>query len=189
MTPTPNLPAWMPSAGAINLAETASSGNGAILAPLIAIALWSSGLLGAAIFSWRRRLPDTPSPRGEMLPWLARTDQPRPDPQQRRFARPVLATDRDRPTGPHRQRHAIERELVPELLPDLGHLQRAAHRPRCARVTRVARIRGSEQTCGPSPQARAALGRGRARPRRSSSRSAAHTGQPARPATRLRHLG
>jgi hypothetical protein len=32
--------------------------------------------------------------------------------------------DRDHLTGPHRQRHIIERELVPELLSDLGHRQR-----------------------------------------------------------------
>lgn len=57
---SPNLPAWMPSAGAITLAESALRGHGAILAPLFAIALWSSGLLGAAIFWWRRRLPDAP---------------------------------------------------------------------------------------------------------------------------------
>ncbi len=59
---SPNLPAWMPSAGAVTLAESAWRGNGAILVPLIAIALWSSGLLGAAIFWWRRRLPDPQSP-------------------------------------------------------------------------------------------------------------------------------
>ncbi len=59
---SPNLPAWMPSAGAIGLAEAASRGDGAILAPLTAIALWSSGLLGAAIFWWRRRLPHGRSP-------------------------------------------------------------------------------------------------------------------------------
>ena len=36
MQVSPNLPAWMPGAGAITLAEPASRGNGAILAPLIA---------------------------------------------------------------------------------------------------------------------------------------------------------
>jgi hypothetical protein len=59
---SPSLPAWMPSAGAIKLAEAASTGHGALLAPMIAIALWSSGLLGAAIFWWRRRLPDVQLP-------------------------------------------------------------------------------------------------------------------------------
>jgi hypothetical protein len=58
---SPNLPAWMPAAGAIKLAELAWTGNGASRAPLIAIALWSSGLLGAAIFCWRQRLPGAKS--------------------------------------------------------------------------------------------------------------------------------
>ncbi|PZS15376.1 MAG: hypothetical protein DLM57_12935 [Pseudonocardiales bacterium] len=59
---SPNLPVWMPSGGAIKLAVSAWRGDGAILAPLIAIALWSGGLLGAAIFWWRRRLPGVRSP-------------------------------------------------------------------------------------------------------------------------------
>lgn len=57
---TPDLPAWMPSAGALTLAETAMHGSGAIVGPLLSTALWGSALLGAAIFSWRRRLPLTP---------------------------------------------------------------------------------------------------------------------------------
>ena len=54
---TPNLPAWMPSAGALSLAHVGVEGTGSIVAPSVATALWSSGLLVVAVVAWRRRLP------------------------------------------------------------------------------------------------------------------------------------
>lgn len=59
---SPNLPFWMPSAGAIRLATSAWTGHGALLTPLMAVVIWTGGLLGTATFWWRRRLP-VPSPR------------------------------------------------------------------------------------------------------------------------------
>lgn len=54
---TPKLPAWMPSAGAIQLADSAWRGSGPTVMPLSASAAWGSCLLIAAILAWRRRLP------------------------------------------------------------------------------------------------------------------------------------
>lgn len=61
---TPNLPRWMPSAGAITLAGTAWSGAGAIVVPAVSSALWSVSLLVVAIAAWRRHLP-TARPRSD----------------------------------------------------------------------------------------------------------------------------